>query len=474
MSGRRVQVAATEPPGVLHVAALLVAVRWRLVRGGLRVGPRLAALRFAALFALLVPAAYTALFANSLAVLRPQSEPAAVALLWLVVGLLVASGFLTKLSTGDLVRGHGGEIELLLAQPVSLSTLVVARAVAGPATDIAGALFLFPALTAGALAFDRGPGSVVMAAAASALIQVAVNAAAQTAQIVVVQTLAPRLRRIVFVAGALAAAGCLAAIWVVSTRALRDPVAASTLASLPGLLLAPGAFISAVVVTSGTTITAAGPITTLIFITATVVVAAGAVARWASHRGWEQASVESGFAAGPALRRPEDPLSLTGKDWRLLLRDRTRIVSLLALPLLFVGMQLFGSAGWEWTSASSQRMAVCAYSLAAYAATFGPLIHLEAERRAFWIVRATPVSVARLFAAKAGFWSALLTGFAGLVYLGLCALSDLPVDAAMVLDGVTIVVGTAVIAWLAVGLGVAHADLSDEARPAVGIGTAYL
>jgi hypothetical protein len=271
----------------------------------------------------------------------------------------------------------------------------------------------------------------------------------------------------------------MAAIWMVGSTVLRAPEAmARALGPWSALLLnGPGGLVSAPLrhLANDDLSAAFASALGLLALAALALLGAALVARWAARAGWEQADASWAEARRPLGRASAvAELGLAGKDWRLLVRDRSRLVTLLALPLLFVGVQIFGSAGWAWSTASPTRLGVCAYSLAAYAATFGPLVHLEAERRAFWILRSVPVSLGRLFLAKAGFSAAVLGGFSCATYVVLAALAGFPFDTATVLMGLLATGGAVLVAFLAVGLGASEADLSDDQRPALGLGTAYL
>ncbi len=466
------------------LAWLLVALRYRSWRGSLRAGPRVAAARIGLFFAVLVPVAYVGLFATALSALTDAGGRAAAdAALALVAGLLVFASFLGKVAAADLVVGRGGEIELLLARPLALSTLVVARGLAGMLTDFFGALFLLPVLIAAALtaALPAPWLAFPVALVTSVAAQVAVAAAAQAGQIALVHVVPPRRRRLCFVVLALAAAGAMAAIWMAGSTVLRAPSAtAAALSPFHGWLLAgPGGLLTAPLrrLAAGQGLACVGALAGLVLGAAAALGLAAAVARWAARRGWEQADAswaEAGAGSARTAASPFRAVGLAGKDWRLLLRDRSRLVTLLALPLLFVGVQIFGSAGWAWSTVSPTRIAVCAYSLAAYAATFGPLVHLEAERRAFWILRAVPVSLWRLFAAKAGFWAAVLGGFALATFIALALAAGFPLRGEVLLAGALATAGAVLVAFLAVGLGASEADLSDEQRSALGLSTAYL
>jgi hypothetical protein len=467
------------PLTVARLAGVLVGVRYRSWRGSLRAGPRVAAARLGLVFALVVPTAYVGLFASALAEIGAVAgSPGQELVLALVAGLVVLASFASKLAAGDLVVGRGGEVELLLARPLSLATLVAARGLAGVLTDLFGALFLLPILIAAALTWQLPPLAVAVAALSSIATQVTLAAAAQAGQIAIVHLVPPRRRRLVFVIAALAAAASMAAIWLAGSTVLRAPSsAAAAMAPLRAWALAgPGGLVTAPVrwLAAGHTLASLGALLLLLAGAALALAVAALVARWASRAGWEQADAGWAEAGAPARSARFPEVGLAGKDWRLLARDRARLVTLLALPLLFVGVQIFGSAGWAWSTGSVTRLGVCAYSLAAYAATFGPLVHLEAERRAFWILRAVPVPLARLFGAKAAFWAAVLAGFALATYLTLALAADLPFAGEGLVLAFLCPLGAALVAFLAVGLGASEADLSDDQRPALGLGTAYL
>ena len=147
--------------GPLRLARLLVGLRYRSWRGMLKAGPRVGAARFAAVFAFVVPAAYVGLLSTALAQMGAagHGDPAAQqAALALVAAVITACNLLSKVAGADLVVGRGGEIELLLARPVSLARLVVARGLAGVLTDVFGALFLLPVLVAAALVWRSARG----------------------------------------------------------------------------------------------------------------------------------------------------------------------------------------------------------------------------------------------------------------------------------------------------------------------------
>jgi hypothetical protein len=89
------------------------------------------------------------------------------------------------------------------------------------------------------------------------------------------------------------------------------------------------------------------------------------------------------------------------------------------------------------------------------------------------------VSGPRLLRARAGFWTLGVAGMAALVYALLTGLADAPMPGtALVVHGVAALVGAALAAVLAVGMGVEAADVGDDGggarRGALGLTTGYL
>ena len=198
---------------------------------------------------------------------------------------------------------------------------------------------------------------------------------------------------------------------------------------------------------------------------------AAAMARRAGLAGWEEAgAIWAEVAAGP--RRQRLPTAAT-KDLLLIARDRPQLLALVAMPILFVGIQIFGAAGWTWSTGSLPRVSCLAYSLALYMATIGPLAHMQAERRAFWILRTVPVPLGRLLAAKARAWALIVGATAALVFTPLSFAMPAVSGLARLGAGLMVVGGAAAMSFLAVAMAASGADLSDEQRSAVGPGTIY-
>src|SRR6185503_1183821 len=179
---------------------------------------------------------------------------------------------------------------------------------------------------------------------------------------------------------------------------------------------------------------------------------------------WSDA--ENAPAAGP-------PLTAARKDLLLVARDRPQLLALVAMPGIFIGIQVFAAVGWSWSTATQERVACLAYSLALYMATMGPLAHMQAERRAFWILRTVPVPLARLLAAKARAWAGIVGAVAAVTFAALVALMP-PAPWPEVLGAGLLVTGGAVaMSFLAVAMASGGADLSDDQSPAVGPTTIY-
>jgi hypothetical protein len=461
----------------LAVARLLVRYRWRSIWNGAFRVPRQRPMRVAWFLMLLAPVAYVGLFSTAFALIAETAPlPAQVAVLALVAGVIALASVCGKMATSETVVGGSGENEFLLTRPLSLATLVTARSLAGVASNVFDALFLFPVLVSAALVWELGLAGVLMAALVSVIVQVGVSAVAQAGQILVVRVVPPAHRRMVWSGLALLAALSMACLWMVATAVLRRPLPlAEALQGWTGVLrLSPGGLIVAPLAAlargwgPGALLVLAAPLE----LTVLAMVLADALVRWAGQAGWEQAGTPWAEAArGPT---PGARMNLFTKDWLLILRDRSRLVTLLALPAIFVGVQVFGSIGWSWTTGTARHVAVLAYSLSAYMAGFGPLFHMESERRAFWLLRVAPVSLGRLLAWKAAFWSTVVGAAAAVVGFGLLLVSRLPLTA----DGLGLValavVGAVTASCLAVAMASAVADFSDDTRRAVGPGTLYL
>jgi hypothetical protein len=467
-----------------RLARLFVGLRWRLLRNIFRrrrargSGPGLA---LPLAMGLVTSVAYVGLFSQSFGAIVAVSDLAGQrAALALIVGAIAFGALAAKAASGDAVLAGSPENEFLLTRPTSLPSLVVARSLAEAVTDPFGALFLFPVLVAAALTWGLGPSAWVVAALTSMIAQIGIAALAQTAQIAVIRYARPRHRRLVWMALRLTASLTLAALWMTGTWILRAPRAlADALASDPWRALiarTPGAALVWPLID----VRQNAPAGALLALALLALAATGAlalafvVARRAGMHGWEEAGAPWAEANPQVARATGRPLTAGTKDFRLIVRDRSQLLALLAAPVIFVGVQVFGAAGWDWTTANLTRVAVLAFSLCLYMATIGPLAHMQAERRSFWILRTVPVSMGRLMFAKARTWALALGGLAAAAFLSLSAgVAGASLGGRLAL-GAWVAVGAAGLAFIAVALACQSADLSDEQRPAIGPTTVYL
>jgi len=469
----------------LRLTRLFVGLRWRLVRNAFRRRRQRgggSGYTLPLAMGLLTSIAYVGLFSQSFgAIVAATDLDGQRAALALIAGTIAFGALAARAASGDAALAGTPENEFLLTRPTSVPSLVVARSLAGAVTDPFGALFLFPVLVAAALTWGLGPGAWLAAAATSMLAQIGIAAAAQAAQILLVRYTPPRRRRLLWMALRLVASATLALLWMTGTWVLRAPRALALaldtwrapLAWSPGGLLARPLLAARL----GDPLGVALGLALLAAVTAGLLALSFAVARRAGMHGWEEAGASWAEAepqrVGAAARRAR-PLTAASKDFRLIVRDRSQLLALIAAPVIFVGVQIFGAAGWGWSTASSTRVAMLVFSLCLYMATIGPLAHMQAERRSFWILRTVPIPLGRLMFAKARTWAAALGTLAALAFLSLSAGVPETSWAERLALVVWVAVGAAGLAFIAVALACQAADLSDEQRPAIGPGTIYL
>ena len=463
--------------GAGALAGLFVRSRLRSFRNGLRARGRRRQPIVIAIAGLVTSLAYVGLFSQAFSVVVASVDLAGqVAALTVVAGALALGSFSAKAASSEAVRAGSAENEFLLARPVSLAALVAGRGLADAITDPMGALFLFPVLLSAALVWRLSPAAWPMAVAISAAVQVSISMLAYATQLVVVRAIAPARRRLVWMGLRLCAALALAGVWMVGTWVLRMPalLAAKLVTAGPWLRWTPGALIAAplAALARGEPSWALASLGLLWAAAAAALFGAMAIARRAGMGGWEEAGAPWAEAA-PAPRADGRLVTAATKDLRLIVRDRGQLLVLIAMPAIFVGVQIFGAAGWSWSTGNLARVSCLAYSLALYMATIGPLTHMQAERRAFWILRTVPVPLGRLLAAKARAWSVVVGGAGLLVFSGLVLVMPSSSGAAVLSAGALVTGGAAAISFLAVGMASGGADLSDEQSAAVGPTTIY-
>jgi hypothetical protein len=463
--------------GAGRLAALFVRSRLRSLRNGVRARGRRGSPLVVTVAGVLTAIAYVGLFAQAFSVVVATVDLAGQATaLALVVGVLAFGSLSAKTASSEAVRAGSAENEFLLARPVSLAALVAGRGIADAVTDPMGALFLFPVLLAAALVWHLPPAAWFMAAAISAAVQLAISMLSYGAQLVVVRAVAPARRRLVWMGLRLVAALALAALWMVGTWVLRAPAALATklVAAAPWLRWTPGALIGAplAALCRGEAGRALATLALLWAAACAALLGAMVIAHYSGMSGWEEAGAPWAEAA-PVPRGGGRLVTAATKDLRLIIRDRGQLLVLIAMPAIFVGVQIFGAAGWSWSTASLPRVSCLAYSLALYMATIGPLTHMQAERRAFWILRTVPVPLERLLAAKARAWAAIVGGAAAFVFGGLALVMPSAPPSAVVTAAALVVGGAVAMSFLAVAMASGGADLSDDQSAAVGPATIY-
>jgi hypothetical protein len=274
----------------------------------------------------------------------------------------------------------------------------------------------------------------------------------------------------------LVAALALATLWMLGTWVMRAPAALGERAAAlaPVFKFSPAMLMSAplAALVQGKPGHAAAALVVLAAAVAGTMLLVVALARRAGMTGWEEAgAVWAEATTGP--RPSARPPTAATKDLRLIVRDRSSLLALVAMPVIFIGVQIFGAAGWGWTTGNLTRVSCFAYSLALYMGTIGPLTHMQAERRAFWILRSVPVPLASLLAAKARAWAIIVGGIAAAVFTIMSVSVPGVSVATRLAAGVLVTAGAAGMSFVAVAMASGGADLSDETNNAVGPSTIY-
>ena len=470
-------IAGTDRLDLFRLARLFIRYRLRSMRYAFRVRGRGRTTSFAILVGVFTSLAYVGLFAQAFSIIaRTVGMPGQLAALTLVTTTIAFGSLTARAASNEAVRAGSPENEFLLARPVSLGALVAARGLADAVTDPVGALFLLPVLISAASVWNLGPAGWLLSAAISLLMQIGILMLAYTVQLAVVRWVPVRRRRMVWTCLRLGAALSLAMIWMLGTAVMRAPAALATGvdAIAPALTYSPAVLAGAplAALARGDVGVAAAALGLLALAAAGTVVLVIAVARRAGMTGWEEAgAVWADTARTPRLtdRLP----SAATKDLRLIVRDRSQLLALIGMPVIFIGVQIFGAAGWSWTTGNLDRISCLAFSLALYMGTIGPLTHMQAERRAFWILRTVPVPLGHLLAGKARAWAIIIGGIAAAAFAVL-SVSVPNVDLVdRLMAGLLVTAGAAGISFVAVAMASGGADLSDETNTAVGPGTVY-
>jgi membrane protease YdiL (CAAX protease family) len=464
----------------LRLLRLLVRFRLRHTWNGFRRGGS-SGNKWVGLVALVLPLTYVGLFLSAFGVVaRIASWPVQVATLVVVVWGLTLASLVSKLTGGDAVVAGTSENEFFMSRPVGLANLVVARALAASVLDFWGALFLLPVLAAVSYVWHLGALGFAVSLLTSVLLQVCLVSVGQSVGLGLLGRVSLSKRRLLATVFGLLSALSVASLWALASFVLRRPLAFVRAVEPWASQIADGPlswFVRPLVALHEQGIALCFVWLALGLVGAvTFVWFASRIAAIASRRGWEDAGLPFDAAPAAFAQKRGPALSIAGKELRLLVRDRSRFVALLAMPFLFVGVQVFGAAGMEVFGGGPHRAGLLAYSLAAYLATLGPLPHMQSERRAFWVLRSVPVSLGWIMWGKAKAWLLLIVGVGVFAFAATVAvgggfhLDDLVFWKSLAL----VVVGSAMVCVLAIGVGCNAADLSDEGRNALGPGGVYV
>jgi hypothetical protein len=461
----------------LRLAGIFIRFRLRSMRNAFRARRRGRAVLIATIVGVVTAVAYVGLFAQAFSIIARTVDLAGqVAVLALVTGTIAFGSLAARAAGNEAVRAGSPENEFLLARPVSLPRVVAARGIADAVTDPVGGLFLLPVLISATFVWGLGLTAWPVAIAISVLVQVGISTLAYGVQLAVVRYVPAPRRRLAWTGLRLVAALSLATLWMLGTWVMRAPAAlAGQVAGFaPALAFSPSALVSAPLAAlvrhqPGHAAVAIGALGGVV---AAAMLLTVAVARRAGMAGWEEAGAvwaETSPAPGATARLP----TAATKDLRLIVRDRSQLLALIAIPFIFIGVQIFGAVGWDWTTASLQRVSRFAYSVAVYMCTIGPLTHMQAERRAFWILRTVPVPLAKLLAAKARAWAIIVGGIAAVIFAVMSVSVPNTSIGARLAAGLLVTVGAAGMSFVAVAMASGGADLSDETTAAVGPSTIY-
>ena len=463
--------------GVFRLASILIRYRLRTMRNAFRARGRGRSTLFATVIGVATGLAYVGLFTQAFSVMAHTVDwLGQVAVLSLVISTIGFGSLAARAASSESVRAGSPENEFMLARPVALEVLVPARGLADAVVDPVGALFLLPVLISAGVVWRLGALGWPLAIVISMLTQVAISMLAYAVQLAVVRYVPAGRRRMMWTLLRLVAAMSLATLWMLGTWVMRTPAALATQVRAIGrvVLFSPGMLVTAplAALARGNPVLVAKMLFTLAMAVGFTIWLAVRVARRAGMAGWEEAGAVWAEATRAPRLTSRLPTAAT-KDLRLIVRDRSQLLALVAMPVIFIGVQIFGAAGWSWTTGSLERVSCFAYSLALYMGTIGPLTHMQAERRAFWILRTVPVPLGSLLAAKARAWAVIVGGMAAVVFAVMSfSLGDVPV-AARLGAGLLVTAGAAGMSFVAVAMASAGADLSDETGTAVGPATIY-
>jgi ABC-2 type transport system permease protein len=149
---------------------------------------------------------------------------------------------------------------------------------------------------------------------------------------------------------------------------------------------------------------------------------------------------------------------LSGKDLRLLVRDRNLLVQTMVVPVLIIGFNVvINPTMLKSALANFQHAAMLAFSLGAYVLLFGGFSVLTAEGSALWLLFTFPQSLDSMLRRKATLWCLFGLVYAGAVLAVALVLNPFWEAGFLVMAG-TALVGVILFAYIAVALGALGTD----------------
>jgi len=188
----------------------------------------------------------------------------------------------------------------------------------------------------------------------------------------------------------------------------------------------------------------------------------------------------SGSVAGERGRAPaagggQMLRGIVGKDLRLLLRDRNFLVQTLVIPVLVLGFQLLLNAGiLNAVRTNFQHAAVLSFFIGGYVLIATALAALSVEGNSVWLLFTLPRSLPSILLQKTLLWAGVALAYT-IGVLAICARLNPHLTGGDAAFAVLAVVGVAIYAFIAAGLGILGTDpMEPEMRRRVRHETVWL
>ena len=166
-----------------------------------------------------------------------------------------------------------------------------------------------------------------------------------------------------------------------------------------------------------------------------------------------------------AVRPPALLRGVTGKDLRLLLRDRNFLVQTLVVPVMVIGFQLVLHGGMiDAVRTQFQQAAVLAFAVGAYVLIATAMSALSVEGNSLWMLYTFPRDIAAILRRKTRLWAAVALVYT-MIVLALCAWTNPHLKAGDAVFALLACAGVLVYAFIASGIGILATDpLETEVR----------